>query len=182
MTDPTLPGYFQPGTRAPINETLIKSQHPETETYWNSVHYAAGASCPDCHMGKTKNAAGKTFTSHWFTSPVRLLKKGVNNCTPCHAETQDELVARVETVQDEIYVLQHEVQDELVKSLQAIALAKGLQKDASAALDQHRQAHVRWENLIVSENSMGFHNAAEVRAELEAALFFARKAQELAKQ
>jgi hypothetical protein len=34
------------------------------------------------------------------------------------------------------------------------------------AVDRHRAAHVRWENLIVSENSMGRHNHAEVMGEL----------------
>ena len=50
------------------------------------------------------------------------------------------------------------------------------------AVQLHQQAHVRWENLVVSENSMGFHNPEEVMKELNEALDYARQAQVLATQ
>ncbi|MFA0754489.1 MAG: hypothetical protein IMHGJWDQ_002276, partial [Candidatus Fervidibacter sp.] len=50
------------------------------------------------------------------------------------------------------------------------------------AVRLHQLAHVRWENLVVSENSMGFHNPEEVFKELNEALDYARQAQQLALQ
>lgn len=178
--DPLLPGFFQSGQLFGIDESLIKSQHPETETYWNSSHYKAGLSCPDCHMAKATNAAGRPFTSHWFTSPVKLLQMGTNPCARCHSESPAVLIARVESVQDGIFSLQLQVQQELVQALRWISIAKAQGRQVPDAVAMHRQAHVRWENLIVSENSMGFHNVDEVRRELEAALDQARTAQRLA--
>jgi hypothetical protein len=48
----------------------------------------------------------------------------------------------------------------------------------ATAVDSHRGAHVRWENLVVSENSMGFHNLSEVGNELATALDLAQSAQQ----
>jgi len=45
------------------------------------------------------------------------------------------------------------------------------------AVRLHQLAHVRWENLVVSENSMGFHNPEEVMKELNEAMDYARQAQ-----
>jgi nitrite reductase (cytochrome c-552) len=50
------------------------------------------------------------------------------------------------------------------------------------ALDAHRQAHVRWENLAVSENSMGFHNFEEATATMKEAERQVRSAIRLEKQ
>ncbi len=46
------------------------------------------------------------------------------------------------------------------------------------AANDHRAAHVRWENLVVSENSMGFHNPSEVSSELHNALALAQSARQ----
>ena len=50
---------------------MIKVQHPEFETYTGagSVH-ASTYSCADCHMGKVKNEAGDTYSSHTLKSPL----------------------------------------------------------------------------------------------------------------
>ena len=45
------------------------------------------------------------------------------------------------------------------------------------AVQLHQKAHVRWENLVVSENSMGFHNPEEALRILAAATDLARRAQ-----
>ena len=37
---------------------LWKAQHPEAETFWNSVHDKAGASCDTCHMPKVSQREG----------------------------------------------------------------------------------------------------------------------------
>src|SRR4030095_5610905 len=72
----------------------------------------------------------------------------------------------------------------LVSSLAGIKAAKDAaamrqpvdQTLLSTAVEDHRAAHVRWENLVVSENSMGFHNPTEVGTELSEALHYAQAA------
>lgn len=181
----------------PIGVALIKSQHPETETFWNSLHYGTGRSCADCHMPKVTKAGGGQFTSHWFASPTKYLDptraaafavefdvtldaEGViNQCSMCHADGATGRTAAIEAVQDAVYAKATNVQDLLVESLKAINAARANpeadQSWIKVAVEKHRSAHVRWENLVVSENSMGFHNA-EVSQELDNAAGYAQAA------
>jgi nitrite reductase (cytochrome c-552) len=98
------------------------------------------------------------------------------------------LRAQVLRVQKHVDELQKRVQQVLSDSIDAIASAKQAQKDGKPVNEQllrqavrlHQWAHLRWENLVVSENSMGFHNPEEVLKELGEALDHARQAQLLA--
>ena len=55
---------------------LWKGQHPDTENYYNSKHQKAGVECSTCHMPKMKDPkTGKTYTSHWQTSPRNYIKE-----------------------------------------------------------------------------------------------------------
>ncbi|GAB4254347.1 MAG: hypothetical protein Kow00122_12450 [Thermoleophilia bacterium] len=187
----------------PIGVPLVKSQHPETETYWNSLHYSLGLSCADCHLPRVTKMNGGTFTSHWFASPVKYLDPEraadfaaefglrldaegvVNPCARCHADGAAARVAKIESVQDAVYAKALEVQGLLVQSLAAIETARTTEgadpAKLRAAVVAHRSAHVRWENLVVSENSMGFHNT-EVSQELDHAADYARSAIQAATQ
>ena len=61
---------------------LWKAQHPDAETYYNSTHEKEGVECAGCHMPKVKDPkTGKTFTSHWQTSPKNYIKE---TCLGCH--------------------------------------------------------------------------------------------------
>src|SRR5512143_3734196 len=71
---------------------LWKAQHPEAETYWNSRHDKAGASCNDCHMPKVRNKQGKVYTSHWQTSPRNYLKETCLSAG-CHPKLSPEQAA-----------------------------------------------------------------------------------------
>lgn len=198
-------GYKQDWAHALIDAPLIKSQHPETELFWDSPHYNAGASCASCHMPSVQTASGEWVRSHWFTSPYKYgdaetysafaqatgmrasaLKRS-NPCTLCH---DDRTTAAIEG-QRRVFERQQTVQQLLAQSIAEIerlksAAGSGVSIKHSRldqAVEAHQRAHVLWENLIVSENSMGFHNFAEVmsamdQAELEAraALDFADKA------
>ncbi|MHB1343648.1 MAG: ammonia-forming cytochrome c nitrite reductase subunit c552 [Thermoleophilia bacterium] len=181
----------------PIGVPLIKSQHPESETYWNSLHYSMGLSCADCHLPSVTKTGGGSFSSHWFASPVKYLDSdnagdfaaefdltldadgAINPCARCHADGAAVRIAEIEELQDAVYAKALEVQGLLVQSLAAIEKARAVesadQAKLAAAVASHRKAHVRWENLVVSENSMGFHNA-EVSTELDNAAEYARSA------
>ena len=201
----TIFGYSQDWIHSVIGEPLIKSQHPETELYWNSPHYTAGASCASCHMPSVRTATGERIRSHWFTSPYKygnattyapfaeatgLRPDGVKQGNPC-AHCHDDRVANAIAGQQRVYERQKVVQNLLAASvnelgkLRTAAEAGVLIKESrrDQAVEAHRKAHVLWENLIVSENSMGFHNFDEVmdamdaaEAEARAALDFARRA------
>lgn len=180
-----------------IGVPLIKSQHPESETYWSSLHYSMGLSCADCHLPKVTKTGGGSFSSHWFASPVKYLDPDnaadfaaefgltldadgvIDPCARCHTDGAAARTAKVEALQDAVYAKALEVQGLLVQSLTAIEKARATdgadQAKLRAAVAAHRSAHVRWENLVVSENSMGFHNA-EVSQELDAAAEYARSA------
>jgi nitrite reductase (cytochrome c-552) len=190
--------YQQDWKHALTGESLIKSQHPETETFWESKYERAGASCASCHMPKL-TWGGKTFTSHWMTSPYKYLDRylkgdkqyGAYPCAQCHPTIPPEkLMAQAQRVQKHVFEVQKNAQEALSDCIDAIAAAKkaaegGGTVDAAKlaeAVKHHQLAHVRWENLVVSENSMGFHNPEEVLMELGKAIDFARKAQLLALQ
>lgn len=189
-------GYQQDWIHAIIGEPLIKSQHPEVELFWESKYERSGASCVTCHMPKVK-VNGRTLTSHWLVSPLRYIdrhikgeKLGAFPCGQCHTVSPQILRAQVLRVQKHVDDAQKLVQQALSDSLDAIASAKKTKQDGKSVNDEllqkavrlHQLAHVRWENLVVSENSMGFHNPEEVMKELTEALDYARQAQMLATQ
>lgn len=189
-------GYSQDWRNKIMGEPLIKSQHPELETYWGSVHYGVGASCADCHMPEVRGKDGRPFRSHWMTSPYKYhsdkllggFAKGTGvsvtdasrPCSRCHPDRTGAGVA----IQREVFAAQTTAQEALASSVQAFgalkqartAGAKVDEKVYAEALAKHRRAHVLWENLIVSENSMGFHNPEEVLAAMTEVRKLAREA------
>lgn len=189
-------GYQQDWVHEIIGEPLVKSQHPEVETFWESKYERAGASCVTCHMPKVA-VGGRWLTSHWLVSPLRYIDKyvkgeklGAYPCGQCHTVAPEVLRGQVLRVQRHVNEAQKRVQQALSDSIDAIAGAKQAKASGKTVNDEslqkairlHQQAHVRWENLVVSENSMGFHNPEEVMKELNEALDYARQAQMLATQ
>ena len=191
-------------TPFPIGEEMVKSQHPEAETYWESRHYGNGATCATCHMPKVTRAGnGGQFTSHWMASPTKYMTPtpaaafagsfglNVDNegiippCGACHGGRLSNMKSRAEKIQDGVYTDALAVEGALVSSLASIKAAKDAaamrqpvnQALLDAAVEDHRAAHARWENLVVSENSMGFHNPAEVNSELSTAAQRAQSAE-----
>jgi len=192
-------------TPYPTEVELIKSQHPEAETYWESRHYDNEAECFVCHMPKvTKISDGTVFTSHWLASPLKYMTPepvaafatqfGVEvthegiipPCAACHNGKLSRMKTKAERTQNDIYADALAVEAALVDSLAAIKTAKDALTGGQpvspvlleAAVESHQAAHVRWENLVVSENSMGFHNPSEVSSELGVALNLAESAQQ----
>jgi len=147
---------------------LVKLQHPEAETYFNSVHDKAGVTCADCHMPVLKNKRGKTFKSHMVVRPRSHVKE---SCLSCHAHAKD-------TVEQKLYQLdaaQNYVRGKMRKAeywlgqlidTYAVAQRMGV---APTVLDQarekHEEAHVLWE-WWTAENSDGFHNPELARKSL----------------
>jgi nitrite reductase (cytochrome c-552) len=150
----------------------------------------------------TRTSDGTQFTSHWLASPIKYMTPApalafasrfgvelitggiISPCGACHGGNLSRMKAKAERIQDDTYASALVVQSALMDSLTAIRRAKEAQAAGQnvsqtlldTAADEHRAAHVRWENLIVSENSMGFHNPTEVSAELTTALGMAQSA------
>ncbi|MCS7224428.1 MAG: ammonia-forming cytochrome c nitrite reductase subunit c552 [Armatimonadetes bacterium] len=189
-------GNQQDWVHSLIGETLVKSQHPELELFWESKYERAGASCVTCHMPKVE-VKGRLLTSHWLTSPLKYLDKemkkeplGAYPCGQCHNVPPAVLKAQVLRLQQHIDAVQKRVQKALSDAIDALEAAKkareaGKKVDSDLlqkAIDLYREAHLRWENLVVSENSMGFHNPEEVMMELAESLDNARQVEALARK
>lgn len=146
---------------------LLKVQHPEYETYKDSIHSMMGLTCADCHMPPAEKG-GMLYTSHWWTSPLNHIEQ--SPCIMCHGGTAAELRERVLGLQEEaskrIDVIGEAVAD-LHKKL-------GAKKDAMvkedyvavAGLIRKAQFRLDW---VYSENSTGFHNNAMLMGLLDEA-------------
>ena len=189
-------GYEQDWLQPIIGAPLVKSQHPEVELFWNSPHYNSGASCVSCHMPRVRTHAGEWVRSHWQTSPYKYHEPEVfaafaeatgvqpalerGPCAVCHEDRTQRGLAS----QTAVYERQKTVERLLARSVGTLgevreAVEAGVKVDAAAhskAIEEHQRAHVLWENLIVSENSMGFHNLPEVFSAMDAAEEHAREA------
>ncbi|TLM95653.1 MAG: ammonia-forming cytochrome c nitrite reductase subunit c552, partial [Actinobacteria bacterium] len=151
--------YSQDWVQAIIGQPLIKSQHPETELYWDSIHYQAGASCSDCHMPEVKSG-NETFRSHWFTSPYKYENAATyaaftaatgldpafkdKPCVRCHEDRMDRAIVQQKT----FYAAQQRVENKLAISVGLLGAIPPDQRSGSTyedALTAHRKAHVLWE-------------------------------------
>lgn len=196
LSSPLAPQYYISGFTYPILEPLIKSQHPESETYWNSRHFMNGAGCYSCHMPTVEKADGTKFTSHWMASPnkymeatpvtafatkfgLKLDQDGVIvPCGSCHGGFLARMKNKAINIQDGNFAMGLSVQTQLLDAMKAIKYAKdqvgvsGKTVDLAKvklAVDEYRKAELRWENLCISENSMGFHDPAAFSAEMKVA-------------
>jgi formate-dependent nitrite reductase cytochrome c552 subunit len=176
-------GFLPYGERFVIGEPLVKVQHPEAEVFLGSPMYNAGATCTDCHSTRVTRLDGTRYTSHWFTSPIKIMdgfvgvtQTGVpivaapaNPCAKCHAgDTIAQSKQRIRDVQNAFFLLQERTQVALVNALRFISSQPaGPARDANVAA--YQRAAMRWEYYVQAENSMGFHNAPEATAEVTSA-------------
>ncbi len=161
--------WYQSDTLAP----MIKVQHPEYETMYNSETTSPMAfyTCADCHMSTTTNEDGEEYTSHNLISPLENAELIENNCSNCH----EDLVAEVTAIQEEEEQRVTEISENIEEMINLIAekYADELtelkaKKDAGedftasdelAQLQQlQRTAQFYWDYVMV-ENSEGAHNS-----------------------
>ena len=152
---------------------LLKAQHPEFETFMESVHDAAGLSCIDCHMPIVEDEKGNKFKSHHWTSPLKSKETIKNSCLSCHAgKSEDDMIAWVEEVQQGVYDRTNEVSDKLKKFIDLFAshVEKGdLSKEDKDKLHEiHRHAQFKWD-IVWVENGEGFHNSNKAHKNLDEA-------------
>ena len=157
-------------TGAPV----YKAQHPEFEMWSQGIHARAGVSCADCHMPYERQGATKV-SSHWVRSPLLSINR---SCQTCHNVPEDELKARVLTIQDRTHDLIQRSGSAVDEMLTAVrdAKASGASEADMAKLYQLQRSSQWRLDFVVSENSMGFHADQESARILAESIDYARQA------
>ena len=139
------------------------------------IHARAGVSCSDCHMPYKREGAIKV-SDHHIRSPLLNTARA---CQVCHNVTEDEILARAETIQDRTRALMVRSQKATLDLIDVIVQAKeaGATDEQLAPLQAfHRKAEWRLD-YIAAENSMGFHADQEAARILGEAIDYARQGQ-----
>ena len=158
-------------TGAPV----LKAQHPEFEMWNQGIHARSGVACADCHMPYKREGALK-ISDHHVRSPMLNINRA---CQTCHKWSEEELKARVETIQQRTHNLRNIAMDALVDLVNDIKAARDAGRNDAAvttAQDFQRRAQF-YLDFIESENSTGFHAPQEAARILGESINFSRKGQ-----
>lgn len=156
---------------------VLKAQHPEFELYNQGIHARSGVACSDCHMPYERVGAMKV-SDHWVRSPMLNVNRA---CQTCHKWPEDELKARVTTIQDRTFELRNLALDAVLELTDDIAAqvradSAGARTRIASARDFQRKAQFLTD-FIEAENSMGFHADQEAVRILARAIDYARRGQ-----
>ena len=86
-----------------------------------------GVTCADCHMPYKREGALK-ISDHHVRSPVLNINRA---CQTCHKWPEEELKARVETIQERTHKLRNVAMDALMDLIKDLKAAKGAGKTDS---------------------------------------------------
>jgi nitrite reductase (cytochrome c-552) len=166
---------FNDWVHAESGARTLKAQHPEFEMYNQGVHARSGVACADCHMPYQRTGAMK-ISDHHVQSPLLNVNRA---CQTCHRWPEEELRARVHTIQDRTFQVRNVAMDALLALIGDIKMARSSGAD-DAALEQSRRHQRRAQFLldfIEAENSMGFHADQEAMRILALSLDESRRGQ-----
>lgn len=166
---------FTDWTHAETGANMLKAQHPEFETWNQGIHARSGVSCADCHMPYKREGAVK-ISDHHVRSPLLNIARA---CETCHRQSETEILARVEQIQDRTKSLLNRAENAVVDLIDALKSARqrGVNEQKLAAAQAlHRKAQFRMD-IVASENSMGFHAPQETARILGEAIDYARQGQ-----
>ena len=143
---------------------------------WNQgIHARSGVACADCHMPYKRDGALK-ISDHHVRSPALDMNRA---CQTCHKWPEEELKARVETIQERTFELRNLAMDALMDLINDIKAAKSAGRtDAqlAPAKDFQRKAQF-FLDFVEAENSTGFHAPQEAARILGQSINFSRKGQ-----
>jgi nitrite reductase (cytochrome c-552) len=114
------------------------------------------------------------ISDHWVRSPLLNINRA---CQTCHKQSEDEIKARVDLIQQRNFDLLQRGGKAIVALIDAIAAAKkdgATPEQLKEALELQRTAQWRLD-FIAAENSMGFHAPQEAAKVLGEALDYARQ-------
>ena len=143
---------------------------------WNQgVHARSGVACADCHMPYQRVGAMK-ISDHHVRSPLLNVNRA---CQTCHRWSEEELRARVETIQDRTFEVRSIAMDALIALIADIRAAreKGAGDAALEASRRHQRRAQFLLDFIEAENSMGFHADQEAVRVLALSLDETRRGQ-----
>ena len=150
---------FADWTQESTGTRLLKTQHPEMETFLQGKH-AAFLSCADCHMPIEMSTEGTVYHSHTLVSPLENASI-LASCTTCHGDT--DMVGFVHGIQERVTARETEVGNKLsdMKNALAEAVAAGqkTEDELNAIRKLHREAQWFFDYCYV-ENSEGAHNSS----------------------
>lgn len=152
----------------------LKAQHPEFELWNQGTHARSGVACADCHMPYVRDGAVKV-SDHQVRSPLLNAAKA---CQTCHRQSEPELRARVELLQQRTSGLMDRGEVAIVALINDIAAASNSVGDEQLtnARRLHRQSQFLLD-FIAADNSMGFHAPQEAARVLGTAIDLARQGQ-----
>ncbi len=166
---------FKDWTHKQSGAPALKAQHPEFELWSQGIHARSGVACADCHMPYQREGAMK-ISDHHVRSPLLNVNRA---CQSCHKWSEDELKARVHTIQQRTYDLRNLAMDALVGligDLEAAAAAGGPDVQLAPARDFQRKAQF-YLDFVEAENSTGFHAPQEAARILGESIDFSRRGQ-----
>jgi nitrite reductase (cytochrome c-552) len=136
----------------------LKAQHPEFEMYNQGVHARSGVACADCHM-PYKREGGLKISDHHVRSPLLNINRA---CQGCHHFDEEEMKARVETIQARFAKERDIAMDAVVELIHDIEASQGKapETDLTTARAHQRKAQF-FLDYVEAENSMGFHAPGE---------------------
>lgn len=166
---------FKDWEHASTGAPVLKAQHPEFEMWNQGIHARSGVACADCHMPYKREGALK-ISDHHVRSPLLNINRA---CQTCHKWSEEELKARVETIQTRTQNLRNLAMDALVDLINDIKAARdGGRNDGAVTTAQDFQRRAQfYVDFIESENSTGFHAPQEAARILGESINFSRKGQ-----
>jgi nitrite reductase (cytochrome c-552) len=154
---------------------MLKAQHPEYELFTMGTHGKAGVTCADCHM-PFKRVGGQKISDHHVRSPLLNVNR---SCQTCHRSSEQELVARVEEIQQGTYEMTNRAFAAvmaLIDDIEKVKAAEGESARVQRALEFQRRASW-YVDFVDAENSTGFHAPQEAARLLQMSVDYARQGQ-----
>jgi nitrite reductase (cytochrome c-552) len=166
---------FNDWTHADTGAGVLKAQHPEFEMWSQGIHARSGVTCADCHMPYKREGALK-ISDHHVRSPVLNINRA---CQTCHKWPEEELKARVETIQERTFKLRNVAMDALMDLIKDLKTAKSAGKSAAelATAQAFQRKAQFYLDFVEAENSTGFHAPQEAARILGESVDFSRKGQ-----
>jgi nitrite reductase (cytochrome c-552) len=166
---------FKDWTHAESGAEALKAQHPEFEMWNQGIHARSGVACADCHMPYKREGALKV-SDHHVRSPLLNINRA---CQTCHQWPEEELKARVETIQARTYELRNLAMAALVDLITDIKSAQATSntgKELVSARNFQRRAQFLLD-FVEAENSTGFHAPQEAARILGRSIDYSRQGQ-----
>jgi nitrite reductase (cytochrome c-552) len=166
---------FKDWVHADTGAPVLKAQHPEFEMWNQGIHARSQVACADCHMPYERVGALK-ISDHHVRSPLLNINRA---CQTCHHWPEEELRARVDTIQTRFFGLRNVAMDALMDLIQDLKDARAAGRsdaELTSARDFQRKAQFLLD-FVEAENSTGFHAPQETTRVLGESINFSRKGQ-----